>query len=121
MAFWEAAAREWSAGSQLQQEVPERGPQSQLMKVGASSWMRVRVLPGQLLMKMKLQQVAREGGAVAREVARESGSCAFHARPSQSLSEAGRSRFKTDRQGQGRPGGSHGRSVRFAPRAGRAW
>ena len=96
-------------------------------RVGASSWARLRkaarvnarALLGQLLMKVKLQQAAR--GEVAWEVARESGSCAFHARPSQSLSEAGRSRFKTDRQGQGRPGGSHGRSLRFAPRAGRAW
>ena len=158
MAFWEVAAREWPAGSQLQQEVPERELQSQLMKVklqqaarearvgmGASSWVRLRnaralpsswarlrkaarvnarALPGHLLMKMKLQQVAREGEAregeaVAREVARESGSCAFPACPSQSLSATGRA--KTDRQSQWRAGDCHGRSARFAPRAGRPW
>ena len=193
VAFWEVAAREWSAGSQLQQEVPDaksargrrrfallptaslvgearpvvagellklpravggRRPQSQLMKVklqqaarearvgmGASSWVRLRLrnaralpsswarlrnaarvnaraLPGHLLMKMKLQQVAREGEAgegeaVAREVARESGSCDFPACPSQSLSATGRA--KTDRQSQWGAGDCHGRSARFAP------
>ena len=193
VAFWEVAAREWSAGSQLQQEVPDaksargrrrfallptaslvgeacpvvagellklpravggRRPQSQLMKVklqqavrvarvgmGASSWVRLRLrnarvlpsswvrpsaraLPGHLLMKMKLQQVAREGEAgegeaVAREVARESGSCAFPACPSQSLSATGRA--KTDRQSQWRRGDTPWRSAEFAPRAGRLW
>ena len=154
MAFWEVAAREWPAGSQLQQEVPERELQSQLMKVklqqaarearvgmGASSWVRLRLrnaralpsswvrpsaraLPGHLLMKMKLQQVAREGEAgegeaVAREVARESGSCAFPACPSQSLSATGRA--KTDRQSQWRRGDTPWRSAELAPRAGRVW
>ena len=104
---------------------------TRLQRAGAEdgpAWVNGRALPGQLLMKMRLWQVAREvaarevaGEVAAWEVAWESGSSARPACPSLGLSAATHpTRSKADHQSQGRLQGFHGRSVGFAPRVGQA-
>ena len=152
------ALREEAGGAECAEQLlklPRAGGwelQSQLLKMRlkrAAACVHGWVLPGELLMKMRHRQVAREvaawevaGGVAAREVAwesvstrpacpsqglsareaaRESGSSARPACPSPGLLAATHPpHSKADHQSQGRLQGFHGRSVGFAPRVGQA-